>query len=411
MTDTNIAVLGGGIAGCLTACRLADLGHDVLIVEQRHQLMDGASRWNDGKIHLGYTFTGTPSLATAALLQEGSGVFVGIVEQIIGTPIHGSWWGRPVTYLVDHASIFDPGTLWERAQAVEALLSQSVERMPDLSRSMAPGKLLEWLDIDRASEETGQRGIAAAWRTTELQVSAREIATRVRGAVEARGIPVVRGQVEGVEPSGDGWLVRLAGGDSLTASLAVNCLWEGRALIDRQVAPESAAEEVVIRYKHCLFGTRAGLGHLAPSTRILGRFGDIGTYGNGDAYLSWYPAAFAARSDDGTPPPIAIPQPEVMTAATLAGLRLPSTTVEHPGAEWQVHGGYVVAYGAGDIDQKDSLLHTRDRPGVRELRPGYVSVDTGKYTLGPLLAWRAADAVIRQAGKVSTKRRRATSSA
>lgn len=96
MTDTEIAVLGGGIAGCLVACRLADLGHNVLIVEQREQLMDGASRWIDGKIHFGYTFTGTNSLSTAELMQQGAAVFVPWLERIIGETVDEGWSGSPI---------------------------------------------------------------------------------------------------------------------------------------------------------------------------------------------------------------------------------------------------------------------------------------------------------------------------
>ena len=50
----------------------------------------------------------------------------------------------------------------------------------------------------------------------------------------------------------------------------------------------------------------------------------------------------------------------------------------------------VVAHGRGDIDRIDSPLHERDRPQVTESRPGFLSVDTGKYTLGPLMALRAS---------------------
>jgi len=44
----------------------------------------------------------------------------------------------------------------------------------------------------------------------------------------------------------------------------------------------------------------------------------------------------------------------------------------------------------------DSPLHERYRPDVEELRPGYISVDTGKLTLGPLMATRAVELARRE---------------
>jgi hypothetical protein len=363
------------------------------MVEQRATLMAAASLWNDGKIHLGYTFTGTSSLATARLMQEGAGVFVDTLERVTGQALDDSVWGNPVTYIVDPASLFDADTLWLRANAVAALIIESSTRLPGLRRYADRRPVLERLGPDQASAETRQDGIVAAWRTTERHVAAREVAARVRGAVAARGIVVVRGRVDAVEPADTGWRVRLDRGAVISARAVVNCLWESRALIDRQVVPSSTP--VSIRYKLGLYGQDTGLGEVRGSTRILGRFGDVATYANGDAYLSWYPAALAARSDDGVPPEIPPLDRERVIGDTLRGLGLETSILANPGARWEVGGGYVVAHGYGDIDRIRSPLHERRHPGAVELRPGYVSVDTGKYTLGPLLAMRAADLVLR----------------
>jgi hypothetical protein len=396
MSDTRVAVLGGGIAGCLTACMLADRGVEVTIVEQRTSLVDGASRWNDGKIHLGYTFSGTASRATAELLQAGAARFVPILERVLGTRIPAEWFGQPTIYIVDPESLFDVSTLWRRALAVTGMLAAAVPEERGLELYGGPEPDIQRLDPDAAAEETGQRRIAAAWRTPERHVSAREIAEHLRRAVSQRPITVVHRRVESVAAHHDSWRVGFDGADHLAAQIVVNCLWEERPRIDRQVAPESAAgAPVSIRYKRALFGTRAGLERLTPSTRILGPFGDVATCGNGDAYLSWYPAGLAAHSEDGSPPPVPRVDEAQITTAILNGLRLTPEVLGTDGARWTLGGGFVVAYGRGDVDRRRTLLHRRDRPGARELRAGYLSVDTGKYTLGPLLAERAAAMVNR----------------
>jgi hypothetical protein len=121
-------------------------------------------------------------------------------------------------------------------------------------------------------------------------------------------------------------------------------------------------------------------------------------FDDGDAYLSWYPASLVARSDAGAPPAIPPLDDRAMTRAILEGLRLPGITLDDPGARWQVRGGFVVAHGHGDIDRRDSPLHARDRVGLTELRPGYLTVDTGKLTLGPLFASHAARVAARHLG-------------
>ena len=111
-------------------------------------------------------------------------------------------------------------------------------------------------------------------------------------------------------------------------------------------------EPTSIRYKRALFGRGVtSLANVASSTRVLGPYGDIAIYGNGDAYLSWYPAGLAARSDDGVPPSVPPVDPQTVTDATLAGLGLPRTLTTEAGASWQLQGGFVVAWGRGDIDR------------------------------------------------------------
>ncbi|MGZ8815948.1 MAG: FAD-dependent oxidoreductase, partial [Mycobacterium sp.] len=68
----TVAVIGGGIQGCLAAIELELRGHQVVLFERDQALMMGASRWNEGKIHLGHLFAKDPSLRTARALVDGA---------------------------------------------------------------------------------------------------------------------------------------------------------------------------------------------------------------------------------------------------------------------------------------------------------------------------------------------------
>jgi hypothetical protein len=58
-----------------------------------------------------------------------------------------------------------------------------------------------------------------------------------------------------------------------------------------------------------------------------------------------------------------------------------------------VAGGAIFALGETDIDDPESRLHERYKVGITSVG-NYHSVDTGKYSLAPLLASRVADRIM-----------------
>lgn len=394
LTDTQVCVLGSGIAGALTSCLLHDAGFDVILIDRSGAAMTAASRWNEGKIHLGFTYTGTPVLATARLMIAGASEFEPVLEAVTGSTLPPEWWTVPVIYLVDDHSIFPASVLWPRVQATASLLAECAASHPSLQRHLGDGPLLTRLPIDDAMQATAQEHVAAAWRTAERAVAPGPVAERVRNAVAARALTLLAGTVTGVAAAAGGWEVTLATGFTVTAAAVVNCLWESRRMIDRMVRP--APGPITIRYKVAIFASGAlGWEAIVPSTRILGKYGDITPYGNSDLYLSWYPVGLIASSDDGVPPALPAFDQGVLRQGMIAGLGLTSTLARSLIETSTIGGGFVVADGSGDISQPASSLHERTHPGARELAPGYISVDTGKYSLGPLMARRAADLVSR----------------
>jgi len=76
-----VAVVGAGISGCFTAIQLADAGFEVVLIDRSGEAMSGPSRWNEGKIHLGYCYLRGPTLATAGLMLYGAASFVEGIER------------------------------------------------------------------------------------------------------------------------------------------------------------------------------------------------------------------------------------------------------------------------------------------------------------------------------------------
>ena len=78
----RIAIIGGGIAGCTTALRLARDGHDIYIFEEKEDLLQGTSARTPGRMGLGYHYfdlaTATTYMRqTVRFMREYPGMLLG----------------------------------------------------------------------------------------------------------------------------------------------------------------------------------------------------------------------------------------------------------------------------------------------------------------------------------------------
>lgn len=80
--------------------------------------MDGASRFNEGKIHLGYTYAADASLDTARRQARGAASFSSLLRQWLGPAFDGVPVSPAVRYGVHAASQFGPEELGRRYEAI-----------------------------------------------------------------------------------------------------------------------------------------------------------------------------------------------------------------------------------------------------------------------------------------------------
>jgi glycine/D-amino acid oxidase-like deaminating enzyme len=386
----RVAVLGAGIMGCSVALFLARRRWDVVLVDAAPAPMDRASRWNEGKIHLGYLYAADPTLATARSVLPGGLAFRPLVEELIGEPLEGVVTPEDDVFLVHRDSVVDAEAM---ARYVDRL-TKLVRVHPDASSYLADasGAAARALAPSELEAIADERVVRAGFRVPERSVATGWVADRLAGAVRACDeIDLILGtRVRSVERAGAGWRVISTPPREVAADAVVNALWEGRLAVDASaaIAPEPGWSH---RHRLALFVRTAAPTDLPSAVVATGPFGDVKNFNGRDLYMSWYGAGLTVEGEELAPPEVPAldaPRREAVREATVRGLaeglpRVPGIVAE--AEDVRVEGGWVFAFGRGRLDDAGSTLHRRDRFGVREL-DGYYSVDTGKYSCAPWLA-------------------------
>jgi glycine/D-amino acid oxidase-like deaminating enzyme len=392
----RVAVLGGGIMGSCAALFLARRGIDVTLFEAQPALMDGASRWNEGKIHLGYLYGADLSLATCRMVLPGGLRFVPLVEELTGVSAADNLTQDDDIFLYHEDSVVGIEDHRRCLDAVSALVREHPDaasypgdaRSAD-ARALTPSELESFACGDR---------IRAGYRVPERSMNTRWLADRLVEALEADPRVEIRTctRVASVSPEGDStdrWRVISAAGEDRGFDAVINALWNGRLPVDLS-AGLPIGPVWSHRYRVAAF-LRSSVPVSVRSTLVcVGAFGDVKNFGGHDFYVSWYPAGLRLDSADLDPP-----APAALTAAGEAAMidAIRTGIGEHvPGIDAlfrtaddiRIAGGFVFAEGgAGRIDERSSTLHARDRFGVRR-KGTYFSVDTGKWSTAPWMASR-----------------------
>ncbi|WP_448809263.1 FAD-dependent oxidoreductase [Agromyces bauzanensis] len=397
MSGRRIAVLGAGIMGSSVAIELARRGFDVTLIDREVAPMAATSRWNEGKIHLGYLYGADATLATARHILPGSLLFADRARELIGGDLDGHTTTADDVYLVHRESVAPPDALRVRFGAISELIRQH----PDAARYLVDVSDARTTELSPSElDALSGADIVAGFRVPERSIDTRWFADRLAGAVAAESDVTLQlgTTVVAAEPRNgvDGrWRVRGADGYDDEFDLVVNALWGGRLPID-VTAGLSPEPPWTHRYRNCVF-VRTRTEQSLPSALVaVGPFGDVKNYNGRDFYLSWYPVGLVAEGAELELAAPATPtgaEAEAFVGRVRAALQpvMPGIGAVLDDAESVVvHGGFVFARGAGALDDPHSGLHRRDRYGV-ERHGAYYSVDTGKYSTAPWLARELAD--------------------
>lgn len=384
--------------GASTALFLARAGAKVVLVDRTERPFEGASRWNEGKIHLGFLYAGDGSGRTAARLLTGGLRFGPLTEELIGVPIAGVVTDHPDTYLLHRDSVVAPDAFAAYAQGVMAAAASHPDAGsylgalgPDAVVQLSPSELA-------ASYEPSE--IRAAFRVPERSVRTNWIADRFVDALNAepRIEQMMGSEVLGVRDDGVRLTVETSSGQIGPFDIVVNALWSGRLAIDAQRG-DALPTQWSHRYRVSLFATLRRDISLSSAVVATGPFGDVKNYNGAEVYLSWYPTGLRAEGSAIAPPEI-VPRSEGADATImqemidrLAAIIPGVKDIRAAASSMRLQGGWVFAAGAGSLANPQSTIHRRDRLGITR-RGAYVSVDTGKYSTAPWLAKCIAENIL-----------------
>lgn len=384
--------------GSCLALYLSRKGHRVSLFESALRAMNGPSRWNEGKIHLGFLYSNDGGGGTVSKLMPGGIQFQPLLEDLLATDITPLVTIPDDLYLVHTHSVVSPD---DTASYFSKVICAALQA-PDW-RSYFGGVLGRGVRRLSRSEMEGlgasPQSIMAGFATPERSVDTQGVADLIEAALAgAEGLTFEFGRtVTSVEMHGsrDQWSVACADGREGPFDHVVNALWNGLPEIDEALGL-AGGEDYSHRLRLSVFGqTPPGFEPLCAVV-CTGPFGDIKTYPDGKFYLSWYPDGLVAEGVGAAPPAVILPGREEKAAmadrkvAAMGALLSPVNQLAGVQGAARVEGGWVLALGSGSLADPKASIHRRERFGVAQ-RGGYISVNTGKYSMAPLLAKSIAD--------------------
>jgi len=387
--------------GCSTAIFLARKGFQVSIFDKEKQPFSAASRWNEGKIHLGFIYSADPSLRTANHVIPGGLNFRPLIEELTGTSLAPAITSEDDLYLCHRASVTSASEMMTYMEKV----AKQVRAHPDAKRYLADVSdcRVQRLNSSQLAQLTSSPDIVAGFCAPERSVETNWVADKFISALAAEKLiePVMGVHITAANPTADSvegtWSIETSEGSFGPYDYVINSLWQGRMAIDQTAGIEPAGTWSN-RYRQSLFLRTRTTVKTPCAVIATGPFGDIKNYNGRDFYLSWYPDGLRIDSSEILPPDIK--NIEVSDSQSrkesifnhLESLLPWAAQVREQAEQISLEGGWVFAAGQGLLSDPKSTLHRRSEYGVTR-RGRYFSVDTGKYSTAPFLARSLADSL------------------
>ncbi|WP_162932969.1 FAD-dependent oxidoreductase [Roseovarius sp. EL26] len=400
----KIAIIGGGLTGCISALEFADRGHSVVIFDQEKELLTRASTANEGKIHLGYVYAADKGFNTAVRLIDDALMFRAILERWMPAKEFEACLFDTFDYFVPRDSKVSVEEIKHHFKRVE---TQVRERKQHLNLTYLGQAETPDFEINHSSSAPD----AACFTTQERGLWPFGIARAVRRCVSAhpRIETMMESRIKRTEHRAGKWQILFEDPERQPDgpfNVVVNAAWADRRNIDRRSGFPSA-EQWFTRFKFGVLLENAShyFGDELPknATATSGSYGDSVYYEQNDSlYCSWYPVGmcFSSTEDIIGGRPCLETRSEDLSRKTWGGYSTIDPTykklenaIEFP-VKTKLIGDFIMARGQTDISDPSSMLHQRYDHGPSELSKGYWSIETGKYTSTARCAVQCVEAIL-----------------
>ncbi len=412
--------------GCTLALELAQRGYLVKLFDKSPFPMNKTSLHNEGKLHLGFVYANDPTANTHKLMAQGSLSFLPILARLTGSKPEEFGASSPFHYFIpadSQITIDQIGKHFEKVASEICLLNKDTEN------DYFGIKSSQWFERNPANVH--EQLFAATLTQGSFKTEERSVSTRAVAEILSAAI----GNHPNISFMGNSEILsvrRLDSGDinvntldrtekQYTFPCVVNCLWDDRLRIDRSIGLEDQGSWY-LRYKASITFKVSHISNpvIPSATGILGPYGDIVSLDD-HYYVSWYPLAKRAEmhGQNGRELSNGIHNKFSRRIQKIGRLNHKLTGVISSFAHrkfvrdsvkaisdyvpsaarlmkmansWHVGGGVIMARGKTDIDDPNSHLHQRSAIGPKTMG-SYISVDTGKYCMGPFFAVKTANLI------------------
>lgn len=377
----TIGIIGAGIGGSCAALKLADVGYRVVLIDKAKQPMSRTSGMNPGRSAFGFHYT---DVNTGYQMIEGSKQF----DQFFpGVKLDD---GGARYFVVNDSQISK-----DEYRKLCDCLKQKYSEVYGESDSFY--RVLHEQEYER---EIDKNQVVLGIQTKEQLINMPKLVSTVNQRLKTSKNITLLTEHEVIDAKQQGQMFELTYKDSdgkigkLVTNKVVNAAWEYRHKIDSFLGCKP----------NCIFTNRlkvfakVGLPKSLINAHsmmfVRGPFAMMANWRDGTAFLTYAPITNYSKTSSIDVPShweTMITGSELTEEKILLGHKIIKGAAKYipellKAELLNVRAGVIYSEGDACPFDPESSMHSRDKTGICEIVPGWISLDTGKLILGPLYA-------------------------